>query len=267
MSTRLADLRLAGISYRSFRVWQRNRDVFRRLWKTELVPPLVEPIVFILAIGLGLGAYVNLQGNQDYIQFLVPGMFAIFPMFAAIGECLWGAYFRMERQGTYQAIISTPVSVEDLTGGEILWGATRMVIGTTFLLAVIAVFSPIYGLYRSPMILLVPFLAFGAGITFAAATLSYTAVAPSISSLNYFFTLFITPAFWFGGAFFPPDKLPRAMRIIAWFIPTTHVVNVYRGLVDGTPHWSHLGDLAWLIVVGLAFSFLAVRNMRRRLIK
>jgi len=263
----LAAAALGGVSLRSLRVWQRNRDVFMRLWRAELVPPLIEPIFFILAIGLGLGAYVNLDGQQDYIQFLVPGMLAIFPMFAAVGECLWGAYFRMARQGTYQAIISTPVSVEDLTGGEILWGATRMVISTTFLLLIVAIFSPVYDLYRSPLILLVPPLSLAAGIVFAATTLSYTAVAPSISSLNYFFTLFITPTFWFGGAFFPPDKLPAALRVVAWFIPTTHIVNVYRGLVDGVPQWSQLGDLAWLAVVGLAFTNLAVVNMRRRLIK
>ncbi len=261
-----SDVTLAGISYRSYHVWQRNRDVFKRLWRAELVPPVIEPVFFILAMGLGLGAYVELEGKQDYIQFLVPGMLAIFPMFAAIGECLWGAFFRMNRQGTYHAIISTPVSVEDLTGGEILWGATRMAMSTVFILAIVAIFSPVYDLYRSPLILLVPFVALGAGITFSAVTLWYTAMAPSINSLNYFFTLFITPTFWFGGAFFPPDKLPEGIRVAAWFIPTTHLVNVYRGLVEGEPRWSHLGDLAWLAVVGAVFTYVTVAAMRRRLI-
>lgn len=257
---------LGGVSYRSYRVWQRNRDVFLRFWGAELVAPALEPLIFVVAMGLGLGAYVELGGDQEYIEFLVPGMLAIFPMFAAVGECLWGSYFRMERQGTYHAMIATPVNVEDVIAGEILWGSTRLMLSTTFVFAVALLFTPFYDLIESPLVIFILPLSLLTGIVFSALALSYTSVAFSISSLNYFFTLFMMPAFWFSGAFFPPDKLPDALRVVGWFIPTTHVVSLYRALVEGSPHWSHLGDLAWLLVVAAVFFALAIRSMRRRLI-
>jgi lipooligosaccharide transport system permease protein len=262
----VVDLALGGVSYRSLRVWQRNRDVFLRFWGAELVAPALEPLIFLVAMGVGLGAYVELGGDQEYIQFLVPGMLAIFPMFAAVGECLWGSYFRMERQGTYHAMIATPVNIEDVIGGEILWGSTRLMLSTTFVLAVTLLFAPFYDLFQSPLILLVLPASLVTGVLFSAVTLSYTSVAFSISSLNYFFTLFITPTFWFSGAFFPIERLPDVLRVVSWFIPTTHVVNLYRALVEGSLSWSELGDLAWLLVVGAVFFGVAVRSMRRRLI-
>jgi lipooligosaccharide transport system permease protein len=262
----VVDLALGGASYRSFRVWQRNRDVFLRFWGAELIAPALEPLIFLVAMGVGLGAYVELGGDQEYIQFLVPGMLAVFPMFAAVGECLWGSYFRMDRQGTYHAMIATPVNIEDVIAGEILWGSTRLMLSTTFVLAVTLLFAPFYDLFQSPLILLVLPASLVTGLLFSAVTLSYTSVAFSISSLNYFFTLFITPTFWFSGAFFPIERLPDALRVVSWFIPTTHVVSLYRALAEGSVGWSYLGDLAWLLVVAVVFFAVAVRSMRRRLI-
>jgi hypothetical protein len=118
-----------GVSYRSFRVWQRNADVFLRLWHAELVWPVVEPILIILALGLGLGTFVELTGNQTYMEFLAPGILAVYPMWAAVGECGWGSYVRMSMQRTFDAIIATPVNLEDVIAAEILWGTTRALMG------------------------------------------------------------------------------------------------------------------------------------------
>ncbi len=117
------------------------------------------------------------------------------------------------------------------------------------------------------MVILVPVMAYMSGLMFASISLSYTSVARSISSLNYFFALFVTPQFWLGGVFFPLERLPEGMQTFAWFVPTTHVVDIYRGLVEGNPQWSHLGDLAWIAAVAGAFWLLALWSMRRRLIQ
>ena len=92
----------------ALRVWQRDLDVFLNLWKVNLFPPLAEPLIMILAMGLGLGSFVELTGDQEYIQFIAPGVMAVIPMFAGVGEALWGAFFRLEQQFTYQAILATP---------------------------------------------------------------------------------------------------------------------------------------------------------------
>ena len=259
-------IRLPDVSYRAYRVWQRNRDVYLRLWKAEAIWPLAEPLITLLALGLGLGGLITrseLPGDQRYIDFIAPGILAVFPMWAAAGECGWGSFFRMENQRTYHAIIATPVSIEDVITGEILWGATRGFISSVYILAVSAAF----GLLDSPLALLVPVMAYISSFMFASISLSYTSVARSISSLNYFFALFVTPQFWLGGVFFPLERLPEELQVAAWFVPATHVVDIYRGLVQGQLNLGHLGDLAWIAVVAAVFYYLALISMRRRLIQ
>ena len=259
-------IRPPDVSYRAYRVWQRNRDVYLRLWKAEAIWPLAEPLITLLALGLGLGELITeteLPGDQRYIEFIAPGILAVFPMWAAAGECGWGSFFRMENQRTYHAIIATPVSIEDVITGEILWGATRGFISSVYILAVSAAFL----LLHSPLALLVPVMAYISSFMFASVSLSYTSIARSISSLNYFFALFITPQFWLGGVFFPLENLPEELQVASWFVPATHVVNIYRGLVEGHLNLGHLGDLAWIAVVAAIFYYLALISMRRRLIQ
>jgi len=184
-------------------------------------------------------------------------------MWAAAGECGWGSFFRMDTQKTFNAIVATPVSIEDVITGEIMWGATRAMINGTYVLAVTAMFL----LLDSPLAILALPVIYLSGLMFASISLSYTSIARSISSLNYFFALFVTPQFWLGGVFFPLDVLPAWAERASWFIPATHVVAIYRGLVEGSPQWSHLGDLAWMVVVTAAFYLVALFAMRRRLIQ
>ncbi len=256
-------LRRPDVSWRALRVWQRNRDVYLRLWKSELVWPLAEPIITLLALGIGLGGLVELPSGENYIHFIAPGLLAVFPMWAAAGECGWGSFFRMENQRTFAAIVATPVSIEDVITGEIMWGATRGVISSAYILVVVAA----WGLLGSPLALLILPMAYISGLMFASISLCYTSVSRSISSLNYFFAIFITPMFWLGGVFFPLDRLPEGLRKAAWWIPITHVVDIYRGLASGEPRWAHLGDLAWILVVGTLFYALALYSMRRRLVQ
>ncbi|MEZ4492305.1 MAG: hypothetical protein R3C29_03195 [Dehalococcoidia bacterium] len=101
----------------------------------------VEPWIVILAMGLGLGQFVELASGEDYVTFLAPGLPGPSPMFAVF-ECAWGSYVRLEMQGTYNAIIAIPVSVDDVIAGEILWGTTRSMINVVYIMAVLLVLSP-----------------------------------------------------------------------------------------------------------------------------
>lgn len=102
----------------------------------------------------------------------------------------------------------------------------------------------------------------------ASTGLAYTSIAKSVSSLNYFFAIYITPMFWLGGGtFFPIERLPAAMEVVSWFVPATHVVVVYRGRVEGSPQWSDLGHLLWIIVVSADLLLSSPVGMRHHLIK
>ena len=256
-----------GVSYRSYRVWQRNRDVVFRLWFTELAPPLLGPLMVIAALGLGLGTFVDLDGGEDYIEFLTPGILALFPMLWAMFECGWGAYGRMNMQGVYDAVVATPLNVEDVIAGEIFWGATRGTFQATHILIAALFFTPAYGLIDSPLaILVIPFALLYSAL-FGAMAMCYTSIAPSMSSYNFLWAFVINPMFWFGGAFYPLEGMPRGLEILAQFLPLTHVVDVNRGLIEGELHWSLLGNLAVVAAMTAFFFALALYGMRRRLVK
>lgn len=263
IALRLGTINRPDVSLRALRVWQRNRDVYLQLWKSEVVWPLIEPIVTLFALGVGLGGLVDLGTGQRYIEFIAPGLLAVWPMWAASAECGWGSFFRMENQRTFDAIVATPVSIEDVITGEILWGATRALISTAYILVVIAA----WGLVDSPLAVLVMLVAVLPGVMFASISLSYTSVAWSISSLNYFFAVYVTPMYWLAGVFFPVDQLPEWAQKVGWWLPATHAVEVYRALTSGDLEWSHLGDIVWMVVVAAVFYVIALFSMRRRLVK
>ncbi len=255
--------RRPDVSWLALRVWQRNRDVFNNIWKSEAVWPFVEPLVTLVALGFGLGDFIKLESGGSYIDFIGPGILAAFAMWMASAEACWGSFFRMENQKTFDAIISTPASVDDVTSGEILWAATRAVISATCVFAMVLVF----GAVDSVLAVFVLPMAVLSGLMFGAISLCYAAIARSVSSLNYFFAVYITPQFWLAGVFFPLNELPGWVEVVAWFTPAYHAVEVYRGLLQGDLQWSHLGDIAWMAAVTALFYALALHLMRRRLIK
>ncbi|MCK4331799.1 MAG: ABC transporter permease, partial [Dehalococcoidia bacterium] len=216
-------------SWRFIRMWQRNRDVFFRLWHAEAPGFVVEPVLVLLAMGLGLGAYVGLIDGQEYIEFIAPGIIAAYAMFSASFECTYGTFFRMEYQRTFDAIIATPLNVEDVIAGEIFWGATRSLMTGTMILAVAAAFQ----LVHSPWALLIPMVCFLQGVMFASIAMLFTSVVPYIYSFNYYFTLFVTPMFFFSGVFFPLSSFPSIVQTLSWIVPLTPVVHLTRALISG----------------------------------
>lgn len=248
-------------SWRFIRVWQRNRDVFFRLWHSEAPGFIAEPIIILLAMGLGLGAYVGLVDGQRYIEFITPGIIVGYAMFSASFECTYGSFIRMEYQKTFDAIIATPLNVEDVTAGEIFWGATRSVLTGCVMLAVAAAFQ----LVHSPWALLIPIVCFFEGMLFAAIALFFTSVVPSIYSFNYYLSLFITPVFFFSGVFFPLASFPEIVQKLSWIAPLTPVVYLARAVINGEFKLSLLWALALIIVLAVVFFSISLVTMRRRL--
>lgn len=255
------------VSYRSVKVWQRNRDVFLHLWRAEMIWPALEPMVVMVGLGLGLGQFVELESGQDYVQFITPGLLAAFPMWATIFESGWSSYSRMETQRTFDAMIATPVSIDDVIAGEVLWAATKGLLSAFYILLVAVVLTPVYDLAQSPLVIFVLPVALLGGLMFASMSLLVNAFVSSISQLSYFVTLVIMPMFWSAGVFFPLDDVSETVQIVSWFMPLTHVVNLERAMVTGNVEVSHLIDLIWIVAVTLVFFYAVLLSMRRRLIK
>jgi lipooligosaccharide transport system permease protein len=258
---------LGNISYRVRYVWRRNLDVSLFNWKTMVLPPLLEPMLYLFAFGVGLGAYVEkVQFHgflTSYLTFMAPGMIAVATLFHAIFECMYGSFIRMRYQKTFDAMLTTPLLMEDILAGEILWGATKGLFAATAVLIVIS----LWGLASYPASLLVLPAAALAGLLFAGFGLLFAAVSPYIDNLNLPTFLFINPMFLFSGVFFPLDNLPRWLRAVAWCLPLTHVVEIMRVATFGSLRASLWGDFAYLAVLTPAVCYAAIFLMKRRLIK
>jgi lipooligosaccharide transport system permease protein len=255
------------VSYRSLKVWQRNRDVFLHMWRAETLWPVFEPLVVLLGIGLGLGRFVELQGGQEYIQFITPGIMAAFAMWAAIAEGGWASYNRMSYQKTYDAMIATPVSIDDVITGEVIWAASRGVMNTFYVMLIALLLTPFWDLIESPLVVFAIPTALLAGLMFGSMALLATSFVTSVSQLNYFVSLVVIPMFWVGGVFFPPEELSTGMQTFAWFLPLSHLVNLQRGWVTGDLELSMLVDVIWIVVVTAVLYRAVLWSMRRRLIK
>jgi lipooligosaccharide transport system permease protein len=254
------------VSYRALKVWQRNRDVFMHIWKAEMIWPVFEPLIVILGFGLGLGKFVELESGQEYIQFITPGLLGAFAMWGTIAEAGWASYNRMANQKTYAAMIATPVSIDDVITGEVIWAATKGTISAVYIILVALVMTPFWGLIESPLVVLSLPFAFFACLMFGAMALLATSYVTSVSQLAYFVSLVIMPMFWIGGVFFPLEEMPEGIQIVSWFMPLRHVVDVQRGLVTGDLEWSMLVSVAWIFVVTLVLYRAVLWSMRRRLI-
>jgi lipooligosaccharide transport system permease protein len=255
------------VSYRSLKVWQRNRDVFVRIWKAEMIWPVFEPLLVLLGLGLGLGRFVELQGDMEYIQFITPGVMAAFPMWGTIAEAGWASYNRMANQKTYDAMIATPVSIDDVITGEVIWAATKGVISAMYILAVAMLLTPFWDLVQSPLVVFILPVAFLAGLMFGAMALLATSYVSSVSQLAYFVSLVVMPMFWIGGVFFPLEEMPQTIQTLSWFLPLRHVVEIQRDLVTGDVGIDILFNLAWVLVVTALLYRAVLWSMRRRLIK
>ncbi|MDO8530589.1 MAG: ABC transporter permease [Dehalococcoidia bacterium] len=254
---------LPAVSYRCVRVWQRNSDVFLRLWKTELVLVLAEPLVVLVAMGYGLGSLLRPDDPHKYLEFLGPGILAAYAMYAAVFECTWGTYVRMNIQKTFDAIIVTPVSLDDVITGEVLWGATRAFVSSATILLALAVL----GVVTSPLALLAPVAGVLVGLTFAALSVLVTSFVQSGTQFNYYFNLFITPMFVASGTFFPLAQLPEWVQVLLWPLPLTAGLTVIRGLFQGRVTLEVLLAGLWLVVLAAVCFPLAVAAMRRRLVR
>jgi lipooligosaccharide transport system permease protein len=244
------------------RVWRRDVRVFSKVWKGALLPQFLDPLFYLLAMGFGLGTYLATVNGIPYKQFVGPGLMGSAVMWAASFETTWNIFFKMEETRLYDAVLSTPVEVQDLVLAEVAWAATRAVIyGTTFLVIVTA-----FGLVESPWAVLVPpFLLLG-GACFGMLGLTFTSLIRTMDWYSFYYTLFITPLFLFSGIFYPLDRLPDWVSVVAWFTPLYHLVLITRGLVLDPDGLSVLGNALWLAVLTAALFVVPVRAMRRRLV-
>jgi lipooligosaccharide transport system permease protein len=256
------DFAFPAFSRRSGAIWSRNLLVWRKLALPALVGNFGDPLLYLLGIGYGLGAFVGEVEGMSYLTFFASGLVCASAMNTATFESLYSAYTRMAVQRTWDGFLAAPLLVDDVVAGEALWAGTKSVFhGAIILLVAVALgaLSPTGSILALPLLFLV-------GIAFAAIALVVTTLAPGYDFFTYYFTLVITPMYLFSGVFFPIDSLPPALGWVAAGLPLHHAIALLRPiLVGGTPSapFLHVGVLAVYAIVSF---WIATVVARRRLI-
>jgi len=251
-----------SVSRYALSVWWRNFAMYRRTWKMNLLPNFFEPVLYLLSIGIGVGAYVSEMGGTSYVGFLAPGLVAVAAMNGASFEVTYNAFVRMNFEKTYAAMLTTPIQPDDVLAGEVLWAVTRASIyGGCFLivLAVLGLAPLPQALWSLPLLPLT-------GLLFAATGIAFSLRIPSIEPLTFYFTVFLTPLFLFSDVFFPlEERLSGVWLWVAEALPLLHPVRMVRHAFRG--EWSPilLWDLAYVLVLSALLLALAMRVTRRRL--
>lgn len=246
----------------AFAVLRRNVLVWRKLIGPAMVMNFGEPTLYLLGLGFGLGAFIGQMADMPYLTFLASGIIASSAMTTSTFEGMYSVFTRMVPQRTYEALLATPLDVDDILAGEMLWCATKSLISGAAILAVAAVLGVLAG-WQSLLVLPAVFLT---GLCFAGPAMAMSAVARNYDFFNYYFVLLITPMFILSGVFYPIETLPEAVQGVVWILPLTHAVALCRPLVAGQPLTDPLLHIAVLTAYAAVGYYLAVALTRRRLL-
>ncbi|MEM7245148.1 MAG: ABC transporter permease [Acidobacteriota bacterium] len=246
-------------------VFMRNATEYRRTWKSNILPNFFEPVLYLVGMGVGLGAYISggLEG-KTYLAFIAPGLVASSAMNGATFESTYNMFVKMTFARLYDAYLATPAQVEDVCLGELMWAVARSLIyGLAFLIVVLGMGLFIDPLITSPWALLMPLAIVLIGVTFALIGQLYTSIIKKIDHYSYYFTLFLTPLFLFSGIFFPVSRFPHG-ETIAWFTPLHHAVRLSRGLCQGPLGPEQGVSALWLLSLSAILALVVPNRLRKR---
>lgn len=262
----------AVADWRSWAVFRRNALVFLRNWRTAIVPPAMEPVIFFVAFGIGFGGHIEQLSYRgvdiNYATYVAAGLIAYTGFGTPYYEALYSAYVRMFYQKTWDGILATQVELPSVVWGEILWGAVRGMVNISIVSVVIAVFD-LMGIVdvRAEFLLFMPFLGFIAGCAFASFALIFTATVPAIDHMNYPVFLIGWPLSLVSNTFFPVDPQSPALWALMQLNPVYQLAECARGLlVLGNPGWHFVGLLGSTALLLVPSTLLAVRLTRRRVL-
>ena len=248
---------------RLYSVWFRHVMVYTRHLISNGLPPFLEPLIFLVGVGLGLGRYIMSMDGIPYLQFLASGLLVASAMYTASFECTFGTFIRLEFEKVYDGMLAAPITVNDLIIGEMLWAGTK---GFFFSFAVLSVIT-IFGIIPVSTSLLAPLIGFLTGLMFATISLLVTSFVKTINHFNFYFSGVLSPMFFFSGVVFPVSNLPKVLQPIAEIMPLTHSVRLVRALCMVHFPADLWLDLGYCLLLTTVAGYFAIRRLKHRMIQ
>lgn len=253
----------------AIRVWEAQVVTVWRAWRSSVLLSMLQPLVFLGGMGFGVGALVDERagstaalGGLGYAAFLGPALMATTAMQTATFEASYPVMDGFKWRRAFEAMTATPVAPRDVVNGMVLWWVSRILLGTSGVALVLAAIPSTRGWGVVPAALA------GAlcGMVFAMAMGAWTSTREGEASFAAIQRFVVIPLFLFGGAFYPVESLPAALRPVAWFTPLWHGVELCRGLTTaGIEPLTAVGHLAYLSVLTLAGYIVCRITFHRRL--
>jgi lipooligosaccharide transport system permease protein len=251
------------------RVWEAQLRTYRAVWRSNVLGSFVQPFLYLLGMGLGVGALVDSGSNSDqllggltYFQFLAPALLATSAMMVSSAEGTWPVLLGFKWGRSYFAASATPLTPAQIMGGVAMWQTTKALITASGVAIALCVFPDTRTLGLIPAIVFAVFT----GVAFSAPLTAWTATREQDNSFSTIQRFIITPLFLFGGAFYPIEQLPEWLQTIAKLTPIWNGVELCRDSVNSQLQWDtavvHVAYLSLFAIVGWLF---AARTFAKRL--
>lgn len=227
-----------------------------------MAPTLIDPLLFILSFGIGLGTYVADVEGQKYMNFIAPGLVMSTALFTAFFETSYGFFIRLNFESIYKAMLTTPIGVDELIAGEFIWVAIK----GAFMSMGVSIVVGAFGLIDFTYLLFVPVLGALVGLSCGALGFMSSAIVKNINQFQTVYALLIGPMFFFSGIFYPVANLPEIGRWLSGLSPLYHAVQLSRSLLLN----NNVGDamllhFPLLLLMTLLLIWAAIRLVRPKL--
>jgi lipooligosaccharide transport system permease protein len=250
---------------RAVHVVERNLIAYKHQW-VIFISGFAEPVLYLMGIGFGIGSLVpniSIGGHtMSYAMFVAPALMASAAMNGAIIETTFNFFFKVRYAKTFDAVIATPLEVEDAIVGEVIWAVAR---GSVYSVGFVVLMFAL-GLIASPWALLAIPAGVLIGFAFAAAGAAATSFMRSWQDFDLV-QLALLPMFLFSGTFFPITVYPATLQVVIEWTPLYHAVSLIRGLTTGAVGSAQVGNVAYLVGLTLIGLAIAAFRLRRQLLK
>lgn len=234
----------------SFKVAQRQWALYRKNLVSNLSPTIVDPLLVLVAFGLGVGHHMTTGfGGHSYQSFLAPGLVMSSAIFTAFFETTYSFYVNWQFDGLVRAMLTTPLSAREIIWGEFIWVMAK---GYGMSLVMSLIFASLQ-LMPWTMVLILPFLGMAVSLAFGAIGLYATSKVKDINQFQSVYSFLIGPMYFFSGAFYPIDDLPQVLKTLSQLSPAFHAVRLAQIISLGEPT-----EKLWMIHLPALFCMLAV---------